>query len=76
MDDSTIFLRDRPRNTELEGQFKKKPGTIVAESSHNGDKERTQVLSKQDIAKKESASAQKLAQKEETAIHWGEKLQH
>ena len=33
-DDSTIFLRDRTKNTKLESQFKKKRRTIAAESSH------------------------------------------
>ena len=33
-DDSTIFLRDRTKNTKLEGQFKKRHGSIVAESNH------------------------------------------
>ena len=58
-DDSTIFPRDRTKNTKLEGQFKKKSGTVVAESDHTvrmETKRGRQVISKRDIAKKKSAS--------------------
>ena len=60
-DDSTIFQRDRTRNPQLEGQFKKKPGTIVAESSHTVTMEINrgrQVLSKGDAAKNEKRLTQ------------------
>ena len=52
-------LRDRTKNTKLEGQLKKKSGTIVAESDHTVTMETKrggQVLSKRDIAKTKSAS--------------------
>ena len=54
-DYSTIFLRDRTKNTKLEGQLQKKSGTIVAESDHTvtmETKRGRQEISKRDIAKK------------------------
>ena len=56
---STIFFRERTKNIKLEGQLKKKSGTIVAESDHTvtlETKRGRQVISKRDIAKKKSAS--------------------
>ena len=53
-DDSTVFLRDRTKNTKLESQFKKKRGTIAAESSHTITIETPrggQTYSKRDLAK-------------------------
>ena len=58
-DDSTIFLRDRTKNTKLEGQFKKRQGNIVAESSHTITLENErgrQVISKRDVTKQKSTS--------------------
>ena len=58
-DDSTIFLRDKTKNTKLEGQFKKRHGSIVAESSHTITLENErgrQVIAKRDIAKQRSMS--------------------
>ena len=58
-DDSTIFLRDRTKNTKLEGQFKKRHGSIVAESNHTitlQNNRGRQVISKRDIAKQKSTS--------------------
>ena len=58
-DDSTIFLRDKTKNTKLEGQFKKRHGNIMAESSHTITLENErgrQVIAKRDIAKQRSKS--------------------
>ena len=53
-DDSTILMRNKTRNTKLEGQFAKKKGQIVTESEHNITMDTSrgrQVISKRDVAK-------------------------
>ena len=58
-DGSTQFLRNRTKDTKLEGQFKKRQGTVVAGSSHTVTLENQrgrQVITKRDIAKNKSAS--------------------
>ena len=65
--DSTIFLRDRTKNTKLESQFKKKRGAIAAESSHTFTIETPrgrQIYSKRDVA--ESTTKKKKNNQPET----------
>ena len=57
----------------IEGQFKKKSWTIVAESNHTVTivtKHGRQVILKLDIATKVHLTVRKQLQKEEIAIHW------
>ena len=52
--DSTIFLRDRTRNTKLESQFKRKRSTIAKETTHTITMETPrgrQVHAKRDVSK-------------------------
>ena len=58
-DDSTVFLRDKTKNTKLESQFKKKKGTITNETKHTITMDTNrgrQVISKRDVVKTKSAS--------------------
>ena len=53
-DDSTIIMRNKTRNTKLEGQFAKTKGQIVTESEHTITMDTPrgrQVISKRDVAK-------------------------
>ena len=59
-DDSTVFLRDRTKNTQLESQFKKKKGIITKETAHTLPLDTTrdrQVVSKREVAKAKTKSA-------------------
>ena len=73
VDDPTIFLRDRTKNTKLEGKFKKKSGTIVAESGHTVTMETKtgrQVISKKTLPKRKAHhTVQRQTRKQGTAIH-------
>ena len=53
-DDSAIFMRNKTRNTKLEGQLSKKKGNIVQETEHTitmSTPRGRQIISKRDIAK-------------------------
>ena len=74
-DDSTILMRNKTRNTKLEGQFAKKKGQIVTESEHTNTMDTPrgrQVNSKRDVAKlkkPKSASHSPLAKQQQGKSH-------
>ena len=74
-DDSTILMRNKTRNTKLEGQFAKKKGQIVSESDHTITKATPrgrQVISKRDVAKlKKPKSASHSPQTKQTKQQQG-----
>ena len=74
-DDSTILMRNKTRNTKLEGQFAKKKGQIVSESEHTitmATPRGRQVISKRDVAKlKKPKSASHSPQTKQTKQQQG-----
>ena len=58
--DPTILMRNKTKNTKLEGHFKQRKGRIVSESDHlitMETKRGRQTISKRDIAKEQPKSA-------------------
>ena len=65
--DSTVFMRNKTRNTKLEGQFSKKKGNIVQETEHTvtmSTPRGRQVISKRDIVKVKKTKKRFLQPKE------------